>query len=226
MIKRYHIPALAFLLISTTFTLLAQKSVYTLDFENSYRLPPMETFINAKEIASTYQTIGNLYTTEVTGIGEDTMEQTSSTYISDVNAIDAVRFLKFYMEEQLITPGEHTSGSVEMSVIYFNKRSRVNLGTPFCVLTLGIGAFLGIPFSTAITDVEIEASFFDETNQFIVSHRGVGQGKRLESLYNISSASRAPHQKALRSALEDLNAKIMSDPKLMPVLVSTKDPVP
>jgi hypothetical protein len=95
--------------------------------------------------------MGNLYTTEITGLGEDTMEQTSSTFISDVNAIDAVRFLKFYMEEQLITPGKNTNGSVKMSVIYFNKRSRVNLGTPFCILTLGIGAFLGIPFSPAIT---------------------------------------------------------------------------
>lgn len=223
MIKKYHIPAIAFLLISTTFTLLAQKSVYTLDFVNSYKLPPMETFINAKEIASTYQTIGNLYTTEITGLGEDTMEQTSSTFISDVNAIDAVRFLTFYMEEQLITPGTHTAGSVEMSVIYFNKRSRVNLGTPICVLTLGIGAFLGIPFSTAITDVEIEASFFDDSNQFIVSHRGVGQGKRLESLYNIAAASRLPHQKAVRRALEDLNTHIMADSRLkqmtLPVVV-------
>jgi hypothetical protein len=212
MIKRYHLPAILFFLITTSLTLIAQKSVYTFPFENNYRLPPMETLINADEIATTYQTMGNLYTTEITGLGEETMEQTSSTFVSDINAIDAIRFLKFYMEEQLVAPGDQTSGSVEMSIIYYNKRSRVNLGTALNVLTLGLGTFLGIPFSTGITDVEVEASFFDASNQYIVSHRGVGQSKKLESLYNISSASRVPHQKALKRALEDLNEHIMADP--------------
>jgi hypothetical protein len=212
MIKRYHLPAILFFLITTSLTLIAQKSVYTFPFENNYRLPPMETFINADEIATTYQTMGNLYTTEITGLGEEPMEQTSSTFVSDVNAIDAIRFLKFYMEEQLVAPGDQTSGSVEMSIIYYNKRSRVNLGTALNVLTLGLGTFLGIPFSTGITDVEVEASFFDASNQYIVSHRGVGQSKKLETLYNISSASRVPHQKALKRALEDLNDHIMADP--------------
>jgi hypothetical protein len=211
MIKRYHLPALLFFLIATSLTLVAQKSVYTFPFENNYRLPPMETFINAEEIATTYQTLGNLYTTEITGLGEEPMEQTSSTFISDVNAIDAVRFLKFYMEEQLIAPGDQTSGSVEMSIIYYNKRSRVNLGTALNVLTLGLGTLLGIPFSTGITDVEVEASFFDASSQYIVSHRGVGQSKKLETLYNIASATRVPHQKALKRALEDLNNQIMAD---------------
>jgi hypothetical protein len=217
MIKRYHLPAILFFLTTTSLALIAQKSVYTFSFDNGCRLPPMETYINAEEIARTYQTMGNLYTTEITGLGEEPMEQTSSTFVSDANAIDAVRFLKFYMEEQLIAPGDQASGSVEMSVIYYNKRSRVNLGTALNVLTLGVGTFLGIPFSTGITDVEVEASFFDASNQYIVSHRGVGQSKKLETLYNISAASREPHQRALKRALEDLNNHIMADPLISKV---------
>ena len=171
----------------------------------------METFIKANEISATYQTIGNLYTTEITGLGEETMEQTSSTYVSDVKAMDAFRFLQFYMEDQLISPGDQTKGAVEMSVIYYNLKHRVNLGTVLNVLTLGIGGLLGIPYSTAITDVEVEATFFDENNQLLTVHRGVGRGKMLESLYNVSSSSRTPHQKAMRRALSDLNEEIMMD---------------
>ena len=224
MIKKYHIPATLFFLITSTTLLFSQKSVYTFPFENSYKLPPMETFINADEISATYQTMGNLYTTAIIGLGEETMEQTSSMYISDVKAIDAFRFLKFYMEEQLVAPGEVTQGSVEMSIVYFNVRHRANLGTALVVLTLGIGGLLGIPFSTAITDVEVEATFFDESNQLVSIHRGVGRAKMLESLYNISSSGRTPHQKAMREAIEDLNGQIMTDPRL--VLISGSSAVP
>ena len=224
MIKKYHIPSTLFFLITSTTLLFSQKSVYTFHFENSYKLPPMETFINADEISATYQTLGNLYTTEIIGLGEETMEQTSSMYISDVKAIDAFQFLKFYMEEQLVAPGEVTQGSVEMSIVYFNVRHRVNLGSVLDVLTLGIGALLGIPYATAITDVEVEATFFDADNQLVTIHRGVGQAKMLESLYNVGNSGRTPHQKAMRRALSDLNGKIISDPKL--VLISSSSAVP
>ena len=84
-----------FFLICSTTLLVAQKSIYTFPFENSYRLPPMSVNFNTSEIANTYQTTVNLYTTEITGLGEETVEQISSTMISDVNAMDAVRFLEF-----------------------------------------------------------------------------------------------------------------------------------
>lgn len=213
--KTYHIPATLFFLICTTTLVFAQKSIYSFPFDNNYKLPPLETFINADEISASYQTIGNLYTTEIIGLGDEAMEQTSSTYISDVKAMDAIRFLQFYMEDQLMTAGSETHGSVEMSVIYFNSKSRANLGTALTVLTLGIGAFFGIPFATGITDVEVEANFFDESNQLLVSHRGLGQAKVLETLYNLNNDKRAQHQKALKRALSDLNTKIMADPSLV-----------
>jgi len=213
--KTYHIPAILFFLICSTTLLFAQKSVYTFPFENSYKLPPMESYINADEISATYQTIGNLYTTEIIGLGNETMEQTSSTYISDVKAMDAIRFLNFYMEDQLMAQGDQTSGAVEMSIIYFNSKSRANLGTALTVLTLGLGALLGIPFSTGITDVEVEATFFDDSNQLLTTHRGLGRAKVLVTLYNLNNDKRSQHQKALKRAISDLNEKIMSDPMLM-----------
>ena len=200
------------LLFATGLSLSAQKSVYTFPFENAYKLPPMETLIRVNEISASYQTIGNLYTTEITGLGDETMEQVSSTYISDVKAMDAFRFLQFYMEDQLIAPGNETSGSMEMSIIYFHEKQRFNLGSAVGVLTFGIGTLLGIPFSTAVTDVEVEASFFDDTDQYITTHRGVGRGKKLMTLYSIST--RTPNQKALKKALTDLNTKIMADTRL------------
>jgi hypothetical protein len=223
--KHYHIFVIG-LLLASTLSSSAQKSVFSFPFENDYKLPPLETFVKADEIATTYQTIGNLYTTEIIGLGDNTMEQTSSTYISDVKAIDALRFLKFYMEDQLISPGDQTRGSVELSVIYYNVKHRVNLGTALNVLTLGIGGLLGIPYSTAITDVEVEASFFDKNNQLLTVHRGVGRGKMLESLYNLTSSGRIPHQKAMRKALSDLNERIMADTKLMKIAAPLAVPEP
>jgi len=213
--KTYYIPAILFFLICSTTLVFAQKSIYSFPFENSYKLPPMETFINADEISATYQTIGNLYTSEIIGLGDETMEQTTSTYISDVKAMDAIRFLKFYMEDQLMAPGDETSGAVEMSIIYFNSKSRANVGTALTVLTLGLGALLGIPFSTSITDVEVEATFFDGSNQLLAAHRGLGRAKVLETLYNLNNDKRSQHQKALKRAIKDLNTKIMADPKLV-----------
>ena len=55
----YHISLIAILISSSTL-LSAQKSVYTFPFENEYRLPPMHSQINMKEISSTYQTYGNV----------------------------------------------------------------------------------------------------------------------------------------------------------------------
>lgn len=215
MIKRYHIPALLFFLINTTTLLVAQKSIYTFPFENSYKLPPMSVYINANEIANTYQTQANLYRTEIIGLGEEPVEHTSTTMISDVKAMDAVRFLEFYLQEQLVSPGDETTGAVEMSIVYFNVKHRVNLGTVLNVLTLGIGGLLGIPYATAITDVEVEATFFDDSDIFITTQRGVGRARMLETLYNLSSSGRIPHQKAMKRAIYDLNAKIMADPRLV-----------
>ncbi len=214
MIQRYHIPALAFFLICTSVAMLAQKSVYTFPFENSYKLPPMETYINTEEISATYQTFGNIYTTEIVGLSDEPLEQTSSTYISDVKASDAFRFLRFYMEEQLLSPGDQYQGSVEMSVIYYHEKYRVNLGTALNILTLGMGTLFGIPFATSVTDVELEANFYNQNKQFVTSHRGVGRGKKWVGLYSMDT--RLPHQRALKEALEEVNNKIMTDPLLVP----------
>jgi hypothetical protein len=224
MIKGYHIPAIGFFLLCTSVALLAQKSVYTFPFENSYKLPSMETFINVEEISSTYQTFGNIYTSEITGLGDETVEQTSSTYISDVKANDAFRFLKFYMEEQLISQGDETHGSVEMSIIYFHEKYRVNLGTALNILTLGMGTLFGIPFATSITDVEVEASFFNENKQYIITHRGVGRGKKWVGLYSLDT--RLPHQRALKDALDELNTIIMADPNLQHIRIPVAVPEP
>jgi hypothetical protein len=212
MIKKYHIPATLFFLICTSTLILAQKSVYSFPFENDDKLPPMETFINTDEISATYQTVGNLYTTEITGMGDESVEQTSSTYISDVKATDAFRFLKYYMEEQLLEPGPGSSGSVEMSIIYFNEKTRGNVGTALNILTLGLGTFLGIPFATTIISVELEASFYDDSNLLLVTHRGVGQAKKLIGLYSMDI--RQVHQKALKKALAEVNSRIMADSQL------------
>lgn len=224
MIKKYHIPATLFFLICTTTLIFAQKSVYTFPFENDDKLPPMETYINTDEISATYQTVGNIYTTEITGLGDETMEQSSSTYISDVKATDAFRFLKFYMEEQLLDPGPETSGSVEMSIIYFNEKTRGNLGTALNILTLGMGTFLGIPFATTIVSVELEAAFYDDSNLLLVTHRGVGQAKKLIGLY--STDNRQVHQRALKNALAELNTRIMADPELQKLTPPAAVPEP
>ena len=213
MIKIYYIPATLFFLICTTTLVFAQKSVYTFPFENSYKLHPMETYVNMDEISVSYQTMGNLYTSETTGLADESVEHTSSMYISDVKVTDAYRFLKFYMEEQLVAPGEETHGSVEMSIIYYNEKYRANVGTALNILTLGLGTLLGIPFATSVTDVEVEAIFFSEANSVIVIHRGIGRGKKLIGLYSMST--RLPHQRAVKYALEDLNTKIIADPRLV-----------
>ena len=226
MIKRYHIPATLFFLLCTTTLLFAQKSIYSFPFENSKRLSPMDAYINMEEIAATYQTLGNLYTTEIIGLGDETMEQTSTTMVSDVKAMDAVRLLEFYLEEQLLLPGETSNGSVELSIIYYNNGSRANVGTGLTFLTLGIGAFLGFPLYTDISDVEVEATFFNAQNEILAIHRGVGRSKKLITLYNLNQTQRKLHQKALKKALTDLNARIMSDAKLQKVTPPVPVPGP
>jgi hypothetical protein len=165
-----------------------------------------------------------LYTTEISGLGDETVEQTSSTYISDVKASDAFRFLKFYMEDQLVSPGIKTQGSVEMSVIYYHEKYRVNLGSAINILTLGMGTLFGIPFATSITDVEIEASFYNIDNKYITSHRGVGRGKKWVGLYSLDT--RLPHQRALKEALETLNMSIMADERLKKISQPSAVPEP
>lgn len=104
---------------------------------------------------------------------------------------------EFYLQEQLVLPGDETSGAVEMSIIYYNTRSRANLGTVIDILTLGIGAF-----------------------------RGIGKTKVLESLYNMNYSKRNQHQKALKKALADLNEKIMADPQLQKLTLPAPVPEP
>jgi hypothetical protein len=169
----------------------------------------METRINMEEISASYQTVGNIYTTEIKGLGEDRMEQTSQSFLSDARVVDAVRLLEYYMEDQLVARGDQSSGTVEMSIIYFHEKGRANAGTFVGILTFGIGMLLGIPYSTTITDVEVEASFYDEQQMQIATHRGVGRGNKVQSLYN--SDNRIANQKAIKKALEEINRDIMSD---------------
>ena len=211
----YHISLIAILSFSFT-SLSAQQSVYTFPFENEYRLPPMNSQINMKEISSTYQTYGSIYTTEIIGFQKDTMEQTSYSFISDTKVLDAVRFLEFYMKEQLLDPGEEKQGKVEMSIIYFDERSRFNIGSAFGILTIGISVLCGLPVATNVTDLELKASFYNEENKSMAVHRGVGRGKKAVSIYTITS--RKSHQKALRNAIDNLNTEVMSDPGLTPGL--------
>lgn len=203
----------ALILFALPPVVLAQKSVFTFPFVNLYRLPSMETRIHVEEITNSYQKVGNIYTTEITGFDDTRMEQTSTSYLSDAKVMDAIRFLEIYMDENLVTPGDESSGILEMSIIYFNERSRINPGSILGVLTLGLGTLLGIPYATSVTDVEVEASIFRESDSQAIIHRGVGRGKELQSLYHMST--RKAHQKALRNALEDLNERIMADPDLV-----------
>ena len=154
------------------------------------------------------------------------MEQTSTTMVSDVKAMDAVRFLEFYLLEQLVAPGNETSGALELSIIYYNTGGRANVGTALTFLTLGIGAFLGFPLYTDITDVEVEATFFDQQNQIVTIHRGVGRAKKLITLYNLNQTQRRLHQKALKKALSDLNARIMADAQLQKITPPVPVPEP
>lgn len=204
----YHI-SVAALLLATSALLYAQKSVYTFPFDNSCRLKGWKAELRMDEMSNTYQTLGNVFTTEITGLGDKTMEQRSYSFISDTKVVDAVRFLEFYLEEQLVASGEEQKGTVETSIIYFHEHLRFSAGSMFGILTLGLGSLFGVPFATNITDVEIEASFFGPEEQFITLHRGIGRGKKAMSIYTMTT--RKAHQKALRKAIEDLNSRIMSD---------------
>jgi len=207
----YSVSLLTMLIFSGNL-LYSQKSVYTFPFENEYRLPPMYSQLNMKEISTTYQTYGNIYTTEITGMGDDTVAQTSYSFISDTKVMDAVRFLEFYLEEELLDPGSDKTGKVEMSIIYFEERNRFNMGSLAGILTIGISVLCGVPVASNVTDLEVKASFSDLENQPIAVHRGVGRGKKSVSIYTMTT--RKSHQKALRNALENLNTEVMSDSRL------------
>lgn len=209
-----------FIVFSSVLTIRAQKSVYAFPFDNFYRLNSMQAFINTEEISATYQTLGNIYSTEITGMGDDTMEQISTTFISDVNALDAVRLLEFYLEDQLIAPGDGSAGLVELSIIYHHEHSRFNAGSLIGILTFGFGTLLGIPYATTIIDIETEASFFDAGDYPITTHRGVGKAKKMTGLYNMST--RKAHQRALKHSLQDLNTKVMNDTLLIKVTPESK----
>jgi hypothetical protein len=173
----------------------------------------MQTRINSDEISASYQTLGNIYTTEITSEDEEMMQHTSTSYVSDVNVVDAVRFLEYYLDEQLIAPGDESAGIVEMSVIYYHRDSRLNAGTLLGVLTFGFGFLFGLPTSTTVVDVETKAAFFDPDDHLITVQRGMGRGKKLDTMYN-SSSPRKAHQRALKKAIEDLNVRIKNDPNL------------
>ena len=93
------------------------------------------------------------------------------SFISDVKVVDAIRFLEYFLDDNLINPGEVKKGCVEMSIIYFNERNLFSIGTACGILTLGIGTLCGIPYAKAITKVEIEARFYDEQAYLISEHR-------------------------------------------------------
>jgi hypothetical protein len=189
----------------------AQKSIYTMPFENNIRLPAMKSAVNMEEITATYQTMGNIYTTEIIGFGEESMEQTSTTHISDVKVVDAIRFLEYYMEDQLLDPSSGSQGQLEMSVIYFNEDTRWNIGSVVGVLTFGIATLMGVPYATAVADVELKAVFYSPGQESCASQRGTGRGKCLQTLYS-SSGFRKAHQRALKKAIQDLNDHILLDP--------------
>ena len=209
--KRSYAPMLL-LFIGFPALLQGQRSVYDFPFRNSDRLQPMETVVNMEEISASYQTLGNIYTTQITGFGDEPMEQTSTSYVSDPLVVDAVRMMEFYMREQLVAPGEPTGGTTEMSIIYFNQDNRMNLGSAFAVLTFGISALLGVTTHTSVTDVEIQLRLFDPHDQLISTQRGVGRGKKWVSLYSLGNSGRKAHQRAMRQALEAVNLGIMNDP--------------
>jgi hypothetical protein len=218
--------AIAGLVVFPYLKLPGQRSIYELPFENSHRLPPMESGVNIEEISASYQTMGNIYTTEIISFDDQTMEQTSSSYISDPLVVDAVRLMEFYMKEQLVAPGEPGAGSSEMSVIYYNESNRMNLGSAFAVLTFGFAALFGVPTHTSIADVEIEIRLFDMEEQLITSQRGVGRGKKLVTLYSSGNAGRKAHQKAMKNALEEMNRKIMTDPLVTSLMTPRSAPGP
>jgi hypothetical protein len=173
----------------------------------------MESEVNIEEIAATYQTLGNIYTTEIIGFGEEPMERTSTTHLSDVKVVDAIRFLEYYMEDQLLDPSSRSPGHLEMSVVYFNEDTRWNIGSVVGVLTLGIATLLGVPYATAVTDVEVEAQFYNVGRELYAAHRGTGRGKCLQYLYS-SSGFRKAHQRALKKAIREVNQKIIGDPSI------------
>jgi len=207
---KYTLPII--FLVFTTLTATAQQSVYTFPFENSYRLPSMQALIKTDEISTTYQTVGNIYSTEIIGMGDETVAQTSTSFISDVQVLDAVRFLEFYLEDQLIAPGDGSGGLIELSIIYHHEHNRINLGSVIGIVTFGFATLLGVPYATTIIDLETEALFYDPEDYLRATHRGVGRGKKLQSLYSMST--RKAHQRALKKSLENLNTSIMNDPTL------------
>ncbi|MBN1131464.1 MAG: hypothetical protein JXR52_00375 [Bacteroidales bacterium] len=200
-------------------SLMAQKSVYALPFENEQRLPAMNVHINLEEIASSYQTTGQVFTSEFTGPGDESMEQVSTSYINDEKVVDAIRFIENYLDNQLLASGSEKHGTVEMSVTYFNMRNGFGIGGVLGVATFGLGTLLGIPYGRTITDVELEALFFDAQDQFISKYHGVGHVSRPLTLYN-SSSTRLAHQKALKEALEEMNNQITGDSLLTARLIS------
>jgi hypothetical protein len=195
-----------------------QQTVYTFPFENNMRLQHMKTSINQQETANSYQTVGNIYTTEFAGPGEETVEQTSTLFISDARMMDAVRFLETYMEEELIAPGLVPDGSCEMSIIYYDEYNRFNIGGVVAVLTFGIALMLGVPYETTVVDIEVEAEFKNQLQFHQATHRGTGRAKKMKTLY--SSSTRKTHQKALRKAICNLNESILADSELPKVPVN------
>ena len=104
-----------------------------------------------------------------------------------------------------------------MNIIYFHQKSRMCAGSILGVVTFGLGTLMGLPYARIISDVEIEATFYNTGDQLLGVYRGVGRGNTAESVFRTGTA-RITHQKAMRNALEDLNAKIMGDSILLATL--------
>ncbi|PID92508.1 MAG: hypothetical protein CSA96_02975 [Bacteroidetes bacterium] len=208
--KLYPLLALAALLWAPQ--LRAQKSIYDFGFENQFKLPPMKFYILKDVVSESYQTQSESLHTEITAEGEPPITQSSSAYISNPLAIDAVRMLEHYAMDHLLEKGK-AEGSAELSVIYFNRYDHQNLGTVVGYLTFGISAILGVPISTVVIDVELQAEFFDKDGHSTATYRATAQAKKRETLFN-SPSDRLIHQKAIREALVHLNQEIMADSSL------------
>ncbi|MEZ5072631.1 MAG: hypothetical protein R2751_17145 [Bacteroidales bacterium] len=188
----------------------AQKSAYDLPFENTRKLPPLDAFINTEEMGLTYQTTTEVFTTEFSGPDQEGTLQTSRAHLNDPQALDAYRLLDRYMQDQLMESGPDSRGSVEMKITYLQQKGRISPGSILAVVTFGIGPILGVPFAAVVTDVEIQADFFDENGDHLSTYRGVGHASRPEGFYS-SNEHRQCHLNALKKALTDLNARIQTD---------------
>lgn len=211
--KLYHILTAFIIMLMAGNSISAQKSVYSFPFSNTEKLPALDVYINMDEMVASYQINAEIQNVQFSDPDDAGSEVISTTYVNDERLIDASRYLKYYMFDQLLEYSDEKYGSVEITVSYYNKKDRISLGTIVTVATLGFSMFFGIPAADLIIDLEVEASFFDRNGQYISRYTGLGHAWQPESLYYQSI--RKTHRKALLKALTDLNSQIMADTILM-----------